>query len=36
MGRPIKWNPSTETFVDDPEADANRLFNKTYANGYSL
>ena len=36
LGRPIKWNPATETFVDDPEADANRLFHKTYANGYSL
>lgn len=36
LGRPIKWNPTTETFVDDPEADANRLFNKTYTEGYTL
>ena len=36
LGRPIKWNPSTETFVDDTEAQANRLFNKTYTQGYSL
>ena len=36
MGRPIKWNPATETFVDDTEADAHRLFNKTYSEGYSL
>lgn len=36
LGRPIKWNPQTETFVDDPEADANRLFNKTYSEGYKL
>ncbi len=20
LGRPLKWNPTTETFVDDPEA----------------
>lgn len=36
LGRPIKWNPATERFVDDPEADANRLFNKTYTEGYTL
>ena len=36
LGRPIKWNPQTETFVDDAEADANRLFNKTYSEGYKL
>lgn len=36
LGRPIKWNPKTETFVDDPEADGNRLYNKTYSDGYTL
>lgn len=36
LGRPIKWNPDTETFVDDAEASAHRLFNKTYSEGYTL
>jgi predicted dehydrogenase len=36
LGRPIKWDPVTEKFVDDAEADANRLFNKTYTEGYFL
>lgn len=36
LGRPIKWNPEAEKFVDDPEAEANRLFNKTYSEGYTL
>lgn len=36
MKRPIKWDPATEKFVDDPEADKNRLFNKTYTEGYIL
>lgn len=36
MKRPIKWDPAAEKFVDDPEADKNRLFNKTYAEGYIL
>ena len=36
LGRPIKWNPQTETFVDDADADANRLFHKTYSEGYKL
>ncbi|MDD2474515.1 MAG: Gfo/Idh/MocA family oxidoreductase [Dysgonamonadaceae bacterium] len=36
LGRPIKWNPKTEAFVDDPEATANRLYNKTYSEGYTL
>lgn len=36
LGRPIKWDPAAEKFVDDPEADANRLFNKTYTEGYVL
>ena len=36
LGRPIKWNPQTEKFVDDSEASANRLYNKTYSEGYKL
>lgn len=36
LGRPIKWDPKAEKFVDDAEADANRLFNKTYTEGYKL
>ncbi len=36
LKRPIKWNPVEEKFVDDPDAEANRLFNKTYSDGYTL
>lgn len=36
LGRPIKWDPATETFVDDAEASAHRLYNKTYAEGFTL
>ncbi|HAR38552.1 MAG: dehydrogenase [Bacteroidetes bacterium GWD2_45_23] len=36
LGRPIKWDPATEAFVDDAEASAHRLFNKTYSEGYTL
>lgn len=36
LGRPIKWDPVAEKFVDDPEADANRLFHKTYSEGYQI
>ena len=36
LGRPIKWDPQAEKFVDDPEAEANRLYNKTYSDGYTL
>ena len=36
LGRPIKWDPQAEKFVDDPEADSNRLYNKTYSDGYTL
>jgi hypothetical protein len=36
LGRPIKWDPAAEKFVNDPEADAHRLFNKTYSEGYTL
>ncbi|NLZ96272.1 MAG: Gfo/Idh/MocA family oxidoreductase, partial [Bacteroidales bacterium] len=36
LGRPIKWDPKTETFVDDAEADSNRLYHKSYSEGYKL
>lgn len=36
MKRTIKWDPKTEQFVDDAEAESNRLYNKSYANGYKL
>jgi len=36
LGRPIKWDPAAEKFVDDAEADANRLYNKSYSEGYVL
>ena len=36
LGRPIKWDPAAEKFVDDAEATAHRLFNKTYSDGYRL
>ena len=36
MKRPIQWDPEAEKFVNDPEAEANRLFNKTYSEGYTL
>ena len=36
LGRPIKWDPAAEKFVDDAEATAHRLFNKTYSEGYIL
>jgi len=36
LGRPIRWDPAAERFVDDPEADGHRLFNKTYSEGYTL
>ncbi len=36
MKRPIKWDPATEKFIDDPETDKNWLFNKTYTEGYTL
>lgn len=36
LGRPIEWDPATETFVDDAEADGHRLFSKSYSEGYTL
>ena len=36
LGRPIKWDPAAEQFVDDAEAAGHCLFNKTYSEGYTL
>lgn len=36
MNRAIRWDPDAEKFVNDPEAEAHRLFDKTYSKGYSL
>lgn len=32
--RPVAWNPATESFVDDPEAD--KFYHREYRPGYSL
>jgi predicted dehydrogenase len=32
--RPVEWNPRTESFVNDAEAD--RYYHRDYRNGYSL
>lgn len=34
LGRPVKWNPIIEKFMDDPDATA--LLHYTYRDGYSL
>jgi predicted dehydrogenase len=34
LKRPVKWNPGTEQFVNDPEAD--KLMHRIYRPGYSL
>ncbi|MFH0841658.1 MAG: Gfo/Idh/MocA family oxidoreductase [Bacteroidota bacterium] len=36
LKRPVKWNPATYTFVDDPEACGHRLMNYEYRKPYSL
>lgn len=36
LQRPVKWNPATQTFVDDPEASAHRLMHYEYRRPYSL
>lgn len=36
LGRTIKWNPATESFVNDSEAAAHRLFDYQYRNPYKL
>ncbi len=34
LGRPVKWNPQTQYFVNDPEAE--RYFHREYRVGYKL
>lgn len=34
LGRPVKWNPKTEEFIDDPQADL--YLHRTYRKGYKL
>jgi hypothetical protein len=34
LGRPVKWDPYTERFVNDAEAE--RFFHRQYRDGYSL
>ena len=36
LGRPVKWNPATLSFVDDKEAAAHRLYWYQYRNPYTL
>ena len=36
LKRPVRWNPATLTFVNDPEAAAHRLYWYEYRNPYTL
>jgi predicted dehydrogenase len=36
LGRPVKWNPATYSFVDDKEASSHRLMNYEYKAPYKL
>ena len=36
LGRTIRWNPATERFVNDPEAQAHRLVDYAYRKPYKL
>ena len=36
LGRPVKWDPTTLSFVDDKEAEAHRLYWYQYRNPYVL
>jgi predicted dehydrogenase len=36
LGRPIKWDPATNTFISDKEAEAHRLMNYEYRAPYHL
>lgn len=36
LGRPIKWDPATNTFINDPAATAHRLMDYEYRKPYSL
>lgn len=36
LKRPVKWDPATYTFADDPEAAAHRLMHYEYRRPYNL
>jgi len=36
LQRPVKWNPATNHFIDDPEASKHRLVHYKYRNNYKL
>lgn len=36
LGRPVKWDPATVSFVNDKEAEAHRLYGYQYRNPYQL
>lgn len=36
LGRPVKWDPATVSFVNDKEAEAHRLYGYQYRNPYRL
>ena len=36
LGRPVKWNPATYSFVNDEEACNHRLMNYEYRRPYKL
>jgi predicted dehydrogenase len=36
LKRPVKWNPATLTFDNDPEAENHRLYRYKYRNPYTL
>jgi len=36
LGRPVRWNPATLTFINDPEAENYRLMHYQYRRPYKL
>jgi hypothetical protein len=34
LGRPVKWDPEKQYFVNDPEAE--KFFHREYRKGYTL
>jgi predicted dehydrogenase len=36
LNRPIKWDPATRSFVNDPQAQANHLYHYNYRTPYKL
>lgn len=36
LKRPVKWDPATRTFINDPEAEQHRLYCYEYRNPYKL